>query len=75
MFQRLSYLLSWTRLDGISAFASEFTSEQAGTTTTSQVSNTFAIDRRNNVIDPSEGYFISLSNDLAGIGGTEKYIR
>jgi outer membrane protein insertion porin family len=75
MFQRLSYLLSWTRLDGISAFASEFTREQAGTTTTSQVSHTFAIDRRNNVIDPSEGYFISLSNDLAGLGGTEKYIR
>ena len=75
MFQRLSYLLSWTRLQGINQFASQFVREQEGTTTTSQVSQTFAIDRRNNVIDPSDGYFISLSNDLAGLGGTEKYLR
>ncbi len=75
MFQRLTYLLSWTKLEGISQFASEFTREQEGTTTTSQVSQTFAIDKRNNVIDPSDGYFISLSNDLAGLGGTEKYVR
>lgn len=75
MFQRLSYLLSWTRLEGINQFASQFTREQEGTTTTSQVSHTFAIDRRNNVIVPSDGYFMSISNDLAGLGGTEKYLR
>lgn len=75
MFQRLSYLMSWTRLQGISQFASQFVQEQEGTTTTSQVSHTFALDRRNNVIDPTEGYFASFSNDLAGLGGTEKYLR
>ena len=75
MFQRLSYLLSWTRLQGISQFASQFVQEQEGTTTTSQVSHTFALDQRNNVIDPTEGYFISFSNDLAGLGGTEEYLR
>ena len=74
MFQRLSYLLSWTRLKS-DFISSQFVQEQLGTTTTSQVSHTFAIDRRNNVIDPTEGYFISLSNDLAGLGGTEKYLR
>jgi outer membrane protein insertion porin family len=75
VFQRLSYLLSWTKLEGISQFSSQFVQEQEGTTTTSQVSQTFAIDRRNNVIDPSDGYFFSFSNDLAGLGGTEKYLR
>lgn len=75
MFQRVSYLLSWTRLQGINQFASQFVREQEGTTTTSQISHTFAIDRRNNVIDPTDGYFVSLSNDLAGLGGTEKYLR
>lgn len=75
MFQRLSYLLSWTRLEGINQFSSQFTREQEGTTTTSQVSQTFAIDRRNNVIEPTDGYFMSISNDLAGLGGTEKYVR
>jgi outer membrane protein insertion porin family len=75
MFQRLSYLLSWTRLEGVNQFSSQFTREQEGTTTTSQISQTFAIDRRNNVIEPTDGYFMSISNDLAGLGGTEKYVR
>ncbi|MFL2770374.1 MAG: outer membrane protein assembly factor BamA [Rhodospirillaceae bacterium] len=75
MFQRVSYLLSWTRLQGINQFASQFVREQQGTSTTSQVSQTFAVDKRNNVIDPSDGYFISLSNDLAGLGGTENFLR
>ena len=75
MFQRVSYLLSWTRLQGINQFASQFVREQQGTTTTSQISQTFAIDKRNNVIEPTDGYFISLSNDLSGLGGTEKYLR
>jgi outer membrane protein insertion porin family len=75
VFQRVSYLLSWTKLEGINQFASQFVQEQEGTTTTSQVSQTFAIDRRNNVIDPTDGYFFSFSNDLAGLGGTEKFLR
>lgn len=75
VFQRVSYLLSWTKLEGINQFASQFVQEQQGTTTTSQVSQTFAIDRRNNVIDPTDGYFFSFSNDLAGLGGTEKFLR
>ena len=75
MFQRINYMVSWTRLQGINQFASQFVREQQGTTTTSQISHTFAIDKRNNVIEPTDGYFISLSNDLAGLGGTEKYLR
>ena len=75
MFQRLSYLYSWTRLEGINQFSSQYTKEQQGTSTTSQISQTFAIDRRNNIIDPSDGYFLSVSSDLAGLGGSEKYIR
>ncbi|MEE2704851.1 MAG: outer membrane protein assembly factor BamA [Pseudomonadota bacterium] len=76
VFQRVSYLLSWNRLEGLNPFfSSQYIQEQAGTTTTSQISQTFAIDRRNNIIDPSNGYFLSISSDLAGLGGTEKYIR
>jgi len=75
IFQRVSYLLSATKLEGISRFASQFVREQQGTSITSQISQTFAIDRRDNVIDPTGGYFLSLSSDLAGLGGTEKFIR
>ncbi|MCB2106747.1 MAG: outer membrane protein assembly factor BamA, partial [Rhodobacteraceae bacterium] len=75
LFQRFSYLLSWTKLTGISSFSSQYVREQQGTAVTSQISQTIALDRRNNVIDPSRGYYISLSTDLAGLGGTEKFIR
>ncbi|MBM3515058.1 MAG: outer membrane protein assembly factor BamA [Alphaproteobacteria bacterium] len=75
VFQRFNYTLSWTKLTGISTFASQYVREQSGTAVTSSVSQTIAIDRRNNVIEPTRGYYISLSTDLAGLGGTEKYVR
>ena len=75
VFQRFNYLLSWTKLTGISTFASQYVREQSGTAVTSQVSQTIAVDRRNNVIEPTRGYYISLTTDLAGLGGTEKFVR
>ena len=75
MFQRISYGLTWTRLRGISQFASQFVREQEGTTVTSNVTQNIAIDRRNNVIDPTDGWFIGMTNELAGLGGTEHYLR
>ena len=35
---------------------------------TSQVSQVIAYDRRNNIIDPTDGYYLTLSTDLAGLG-------
>ncbi|MDX2221418.1 MAG: outer membrane protein assembly factor BamA [Rhodospirillaceae bacterium] len=75
LFQRFSYLISWTKLTGISSFSSQYVREQQGTAVASQVSQTIALDRRNNVIDPSRGYYVSLTTELAGLGGTEKFLR
>jgi len=75
MFQRFNYGLTFTKLTGISTFASQYVREQSGTAVTSQISQTIALDRRNNAIDPSRGFYISLTTDLAGLGGTEKYVR
>jgi outer membrane protein insertion porin family len=75
LFQRLSYLLSTTKLTGIDPGTSLYVREQVGSTLTSQISQTLALDRRNNVIDPSRGFYVSFSTDLAGLGGDERYVR
>jgi outer membrane protein insertion porin family len=33
------------------------------------------LDKRNSKLNPSEGYYIKMNNDLAGLGGDVKYFR
>jgi outer membrane protein insertion porin family len=75
LYQRMSYTLQTTKLTGIVNTASLYVREQVGSTVTSQVSQTIALDHRNNLIDPTGGYYLSLSTDLAGFGGSERYVR
>jgi outer membrane protein insertion porin family len=75
LFQRFSYTLSATKLSGINSFSSIYVQEQLGTAITSQISQTLALDKRDNTIDPTHGFYVSLSTDLAGIGGSERYVR
>lgn len=41
----------------------------------SAVGHTLTYDERDSSISPTEGYFARLSNDLAGLGGDEQYLR
>jgi len=41
----------------------------------SAVGHTLTYDERDSTISPTEGYFARLSNDLAGLGGDEQYLR
>ncbi len=75
LYQRFSYLLQSTKLSGISSFSSLYVREQVGSSITSQISQTIALDRRNNVIDPTKGFYVSLSTDLAGLGGSQRFVR
>ena len=75
LFQRFSYQLLWTSLSGLDNASSQFVREQAGTAITSQVSTSVVYDRRNNIIDPSSGFYLSLTGDLAGLGGNERFVR
>ncbi len=75
LFQRFNYQLFVTKLTGLTSFSSQFVREQAGSAVTSQVSQVIAYDRRNNIIDPTSGYYLTLSTDLAGLGGSERYVR
>jgi outer membrane protein insertion porin family len=49
--------------------------DAAGETTTSLIGFTYFLDHRDDPIEPTRGYDIALTQDLAGVGGTEKYLR
>ncbi len=75
LFQRFTYNLGATKLTGLDNASSIYVREQAGTTLTSQIGQVLAYDRRNNAIEPTSGYYITLSTDLAGMGGSERFVK
>ncbi len=52
-----------------------FVKRQEGTAVTSSFGQALIYDVRDSRIDPKEGYVVSLSNDLAGFGGDNRYLR
>ncbi len=73
--QSLRYGLKQTKIDNVSATASRYIQDQKGTSVTSSISQTLLYDKRDSRINPTDGYFARFSNDLAGLGGTERYLR
>ncbi len=47
----------------------------AGETTSSILGYTYFYDRRDDPIEPTRGWDFNLSQDVAGVGGTEAYLR
>ncbi|MEE9249683.1 MAG: outer membrane protein assembly factor BamA, partial [Alphaproteobacteria bacterium] len=55
--------------------ASVFVIGQEESTITSALGQSLSYDVRDSKVDPTEGYIVRLSNDLAGIGGDTQYLR
>ena len=75
LYQRFSYQFSATKLTGLAQSVSQAIREQSGQALTSAVTQTITYDRRNNIIDPTSGYYVQLTTTLAGLGGTERYVN
>lgn len=71
----VKYTLRRDEITNVDPTASIYVKEQEGERTTSMVSQTLFWDYLDSRINPSEGYFFSLSNDLAGLGGNTHYLR
>jgi outer membrane protein insertion porin family len=69
------YTLEHNDITDIDNDASQFIKGQDRKTWLSQVGHTLTYDRRDSTLNPTEGYVISLGNDLAGLGGTEYFLR
>jgi outer membrane protein insertion porin family len=57
------------------AYASTVLCQQQGSNVTSLLGYGVRLDRRNDPIQPTRGYFADLSQDLAGVGGDVHYLR
>jgi outer membrane protein insertion porin family len=73
--QSVGYRLESKKIDDVDADASLFVQRQEGTTVTSSFSQSLSYDTRDSRVNPTEGYVVSLSNDLAGFGGNNRYLR
>ncbi|MBR1399181.1 MAG: outer membrane protein assembly factor BamA [Alphaproteobacteria bacterium] len=69
------YTLSTTDIKNVKDYASEYVKAEKGKSTTSAVGQTLVYDKRDNAINTKEGYYLSFGNDIAGLGGDEKYNR
>ena len=73
--QSVNYLFKTTEIRDVDIGASRFVKEQEGSETVSQIGQTLSYDTRDNRAAPTEGFFASVSTDLAGLGGSVAHFR
>ena len=73
--QAINYTLKQTEIKDVDEDASRFIKDQEGARLVSQVGQSLTYDKRDNRLDPRSGYYIQLSNDVAGLGGDERFLR
>lgn len=73
--QTLNYTLRTDSITNVASNASLFIQQQSGSRLTSSVGQVLLYDRRDNVNDPTDGWFVSYGTDFAGVGGDVNYIR
>ncbi|MGE0611997.1 MAG: outer membrane protein assembly factor BamA, partial [Hyphomicrobiales bacterium] len=69
------YTLSNEEIFDVQTNASQAIKDAEGETLVSSVGYTLAYDTRNNKKNPSQGFYLALNQDLAGVGGDVNYIR
>ncbi|MFO1188987.1 MAG: outer membrane protein assembly factor BamA [Alphaproteobacteria bacterium] len=73
--QRLTYGFRSIDIGDIQQNASTFIRQQEGKSSTSFVGQELTYDRRDNRLDPTEGYVVRLGTDVAGLGGDNHWFR
>ena len=73
--QTVRYTLREDDVNDIDSDASIYIKEQEGKTKVSLIGQDITYDRRDSRINPTEGYYLSLGTDFAGIGGDTKFVR
>jgi len=73
--QSLRYRLASESVENVSSDASIFIRQEEGDEIISSVGQTLTLDRRNSRLDPTDGYVLSFANDLAGLGGSVRFLR
>ncbi|MFC1672826.1 outer membrane protein assembly factor BamA [Pseudomonadota bacterium] len=73
--QNWAYSLKSTKISGVQSNASTYIKAQEGESFLSMVGHALTYDRRNSKVNPTEGYYVRMNNDVAGLGGDTSYLR
>jgi outer membrane protein insertion porin family len=73
--QNVRYNVSNDEIFDVKATSSEVIRAQDGSAVSSVISQEVSYDRRDSRINPTDGYLVSLHNDVAGLGGDTRYLR
>lgn len=73
--QQFRYTLRDDEISNVDSEASKYIADEEGSYLDSSIGQTIVYDKRDNVMSPKEGYFLSFGNDVAGLGGDEKYLK
>ncbi len=69
------YSFEENTINNVDEDASRFIKDQEGTNITSMVGHSFVYDDRNNRFAPTSGWYWRLTQDLAGLGGDDQFLR
>ena len=73
--QQMRYTLRQDEIKNVADDASMYIKDEAGKTTGSIIGQTTVYDKRDSAITPRDGYYLSFGNDVAGLGGDEKFFK
>lgn len=75
LYQMVRYTLREDEIKNVKDYASYYIKKEAGKTTGSVIGQTLVYDKRDSSVRTKEGYYLSFGNDVAGVGGDEKYFK
>lgn len=71
----LNYQISYDEVNDVDDDASNVIQDEEGSEVRSIIGHDVMYDRRDNRLDPREGYYVGVGMDFAGVGGTVRYLR
>lgn len=73
--QDWKYTLRRTEVRNVDEEASRHIREAKGVAWLSSITHSMLYDKRDSRFNPSKGYFVRFSNEVAGLGGTKEFLR
>ncbi len=73
--QAWTYTIVDRNVYNVQSGASIYVQNQAGASLLSQIGQTLTLDYRDSRTDPRDGFIVRLGTDVAGLGGTARYVR
>ena len=73
--QAWRYTFRLSDVSNVASDASSLIRAQEGSDSLSEIGHTIAFDRRDQFLNPTQGYLLKLDTDVSGLGGTIRHMR